>query len=164
MSLGLVTWALAQGSEISRPCPSLHSASGQRPNLGPPSPCLPLGPAGSRTVPSCCRRCCCCGVLGAGCVPATAGRRACRKPNRRLGRYRVYCAGPAGGQTATALRRFAGCDTAGRRSAPCSTSQCWSWLEFLPVLRASPSSFSRTFTEGSRGDLLGVEVGEALSM
>lgn len=137
MSLGLVTWALAQGSEISRPCPSLHSASGQRPNLGPPSPCLPLGPAGSRTVPSCCRRCCCCGVLSAGCVPATAGRRACRKPNR-LGRYRVYCAGPR--RWTDSRRPQALCGLRHNRPAECS-------LLNQPVLvlvgiPPSPSSFT----------------------
>lgn len=108
--MSLARWLRAL--RFPRPCRGLHSASGQRPNLGPPSPSLPPDlPARGLTLPIAA------GVAVAasamlGVSPPQRGRRAHRNPHRRPGRRGVYCAGPAGGQTAAALRRFAGCDTA----------------------------------------------------
>lgn len=117
MSLGLVTRALAQGSEISRPCPCLHSAGGQRPNLEPRSPCLPPGPAGSRTDPSYRCRCCCRGVLDAGCVPAIAGSLGAPEPSQTAGSVRGLLCGP--GRWTDSRRPQALCGLRHSRPAEC---------------------------------------------
>lgn len=118
MSLGLVACALAQGSEISRLCACLHCARGQRPNLGPPSPCPPPRPAGSRTVPSCCCRCCCRRDLGAGCVLATAGSLCAQEPAQTAGTLPGLLCRP--GRWTDSRRPQALCGLRHSRPAECS--------------------------------------------
>lgn len=151
MSLGLVTRSLAQGSEISHPCPCLHFASGQRPNLGPPSPCPPPGPAGSRTVPSCCRRCCCRGDLVAGCVPTTAGSLDAQEPAQTAGSLRSLLCGP--GRWTDSRRPQAFCGL--RRSRPVECSRLNRPVLVLDGMPPSSSSFTSfvltNFNAGFKG-------------